>query len=294
MAFSDQQQESNLSYFLTEFFEPATQATRSMETLPPLTGDYSSLAMLEAFLWLHLGVKINYFPEDLSRRVVYEYGNKILGAHARAVSDSQLIQRFSPPNQRIFDAEFSGRVQLFAAPEEFPHASDEICGAFQGALVLVSGIVNESDIQELFKMVMLAKPQDWEAATRSSAVVRTKEEVALGIASRQWAREPALKVINFMQAYRSLFADFEALSTKEIQSLFLLKRQLKEIQQWRLDLASGEARFLQITRDVVGITADEIKKRDGRPPADFAEQTLAAVRELLSDWGALLFKSATH
>lgn len=136
MPYSEQQRESNLVFFLHEFVQPAADAVRSFALLAPVTRDYSTFTILEAFLWLHLGVKLDYFSKGQSRRVIYEFGNHWLAAYQRTVN-AKMLQKFSPPVQRIFEAEFSGRVELFGSAEESPAPSDELASAYQSALALV-------------------------------------------------------------------------------------------------------------------------------------------------------------
>ena len=50
MAYSQQQRESNLLYFLNAFFDPAVKATRAFTKLDEATQGYVTMSLLEGFL----------------------------------------------------------------------------------------------------------------------------------------------------------------------------------------------------------------------------------------------------
>jgi len=231
MAYSEQQQESNLVFFLHEFVQPAAEAVRSISLLPPATRDYSTFAILEAFLWLHLGVRLDYFSKAQSRRVTYEFGNLWLSAYQSTVN-ARMLQKFSPPLQRTLEAELTGRVELFGYVEESSTPSDELTSAYRTALVLVGGFSHDTDVQQLLKMLFFANAQTWEAATgQTSAALRSGMETEIERLPEEWARPGLFKLVQFMEAFRQMMDDFDTLytatSTRTGGQMFLLKRHLR-------------------------------------------------------------------
>ncbi len=293
MPYSEQQQESNLVFFLHEFVQPAAEAVRGINLLAPPSRDYSTFAILEAFFWLHLGVTLNYFSKAQSRRVMYEFGNHWLGAYQRTV-DAKMLQKFSPPLQRILEAEFSGRVELFGSAEESPAPSDELASAFQTALVLVGGFSHDLEAQQLLKMFVFANLQTWELAIgKTPAVLRPGLQTEVETLPQEWARAGLFKLVQFMEAFRQMMDDFDQLypsaSTKLSGQMFLLKRYLKEMQQWRLSFGdqTPRERFLQVASDVTRTVQEEIKKDGGSPKRTIETHLfIASIYDLLMDWGA--------
>jgi hypothetical protein len=295
MAYSQQQQQSNLVYFMTAFFDPAIKAARAFEILDESTQKYVTMSLLEAFFWLHLGVKLNYFPEVLSRRVFYEYGNKLLAAYQR-ILNAKMETRFSPPLQRILDGELTGRVALFGSNEQLPTATDEITSAYQSTFLLVSGLLKEGSAQIFFRDLLFATPEAWVLAVgdyNKLGLDVSVSEDAVKLA-RQWGeptKEGLLRVIEFMQGYRNLFEDLNQLfknSTQSSEQMLLLRRNLREIQQWRLDFVSASVRdrFIDFARVTMRMASDEIKKGGGETAPDIEGSIIPAVYNLLIDWGA--------
>src|SRR5437879_7514213 len=77
---------ANLNFFLLDRLYPAVEEVNKIGWLPEIRANYSSVALLESFLWLHLGVRIDYFPRALSRRVMYEHFGPMLGAYERVLA----------------------------------------------------------------------------------------------------------------------------------------------------------------------------------------------------------------
>jgi hypothetical protein len=60
---------------------------------------YVNAELLEAFLWLHVGVKIEYFPLHSARRLMYEYFPLFLKA-LEEVNDSPFFETWFTPDLR--------------------------------------------------------------------------------------------------------------------------------------------------------------------------------------------------
>jgi hypothetical protein len=284
MVYLEQQQQNNLNFFLHEFFQPAAESIRAITLIDPTSAEYFSFSILEAFLWLHLGVKLGYFSKPASRRVSYEFGNRLLGAYERTVA-ALMLQKFSPPLQRILEAELTGRVDLFSSSEEIPESLDEIQQAFQNAVLLVSGFVNEANAQQFLKMVNIAKPMDWEATFGKQGFgLHSPNEPT----DTMWSRIGLSKVVEFMEAYRQMQGDYDNLPTKLAPQISLLKRNLKEIQSWRLNFAeeSARSRFMEVANDVARNMRKEVAETGQQLPADFEAKLVQSMYDLLTDWGA--------
>ena len=102
--------EANVIFFLHDRLEPALQIAASINSTDSVAAVYSNLELLESFLWLHLGVTIDYFPQPLARRLAYEYAVPILKAYEAVMETKRSETWLSQPMRNILSEEFSGRA----------------------------------------------------------------------------------------------------------------------------------------------------------------------------------------
>src|SRR5712664_3258865 len=72
---------ANLNFFLNDRLLPILQELEAIGSYSEKQSNFVRAELLESFLWLHLGVQIEYFPLPLSRRAIYEYFPLILKAY---------------------------------------------------------------------------------------------------------------------------------------------------------------------------------------------------------------------
>jgi hypothetical protein len=290
MLYTEQQQEANLVFFLHDFLQPAVQATRSADALSSSRLSYSSFALLEAFLWLHIGVGLQYMLPGTARRVVYEYGNRILAAYERVKLDKRL-GKFSPPLQTLMDVEFSGRVVLFggAASALLP-PSDELSLTYQTALILAAGFVSDADVTQLLKMVIFAPPRVWNAALGKDASLDldSNQQLELDTLPKNWMFAGFVKTVQFMESSRHVRRDFEEVKPSS-DGLIALRGLLREIQNWRLSFGEEDVRdrFLQIARNAIQVIPSELLKDEAlQKVRDKSASLVQIIYDLMTDWGA--------
>src|SRR5260370_37807073 len=73
--------EANLAYFFHDRLSPVVKEIKDMDSFTERRANYVCAELLEAFLWGHLGLRVNYFPIELSCRLVYEHLHLLLRAH---------------------------------------------------------------------------------------------------------------------------------------------------------------------------------------------------------------------
>lgn len=143
-------------------------------------------------------------------------------------------------------------------------------------------------------MLTFANLQTWESAIgKSPAAIRPDLQIEIETLPQEWARLGLFKLVQFMEAFRRMIDDFDRLyptsSTTLSGQMFLLKRQLKEMQQWRLNFAdqTPRERFLRVANDVTRVVQEEIKKDGGSSkPTIEANSLIGSIYDLLTDWGA--------
>lgn len=298
MTYSEQQQKANLAFFLHDLFDPVAQAVRSIDFLDASGRSYFSFAIVEAFLWLHLGVSLQYFSKPESRRATYEFANRLLAGYQHIVA-SKLLEKFSPPLKRILAAELSGDVELFSFVDELPKPSEELSHIYQTSLLLVGGFAGDPDAQQFLKMLGFANELTWRAATGRSLPSDIQQgdlQMELERLPRQWTRSGFFRVVQFMEASRQLRGDFDQTSTdfpEELKAQYLLlKRHLKEMQQWRLSFGDriAQERFLEVARDSVLAVRSEVANGETSPNLTIDPDTLiGSINDLMTDWGGAPF-----
>lgn len=305
--------ESNLAFFLHDRLEPALRNADKIDLSPKLIAIYSSLDLLEAYFWLHLGVTIGYFPQPLARRVMYEYAVPVFKAH-EAILETNLIDTWLPqPMRIILSNEFSGRVALLTIPEHaFASQIISLPVIFQNAFLLANGFAQQGEAARLVSAIALASDSMWQdfIVENQGTEFPSEDEHLIRLPEKGvgWSYQGFFQVLEYMKAlpllHRDAFPTFEKRAAErkpapspEVVSRerYMLERffeQLREVQQWRFNFGypTPRGRFLQITQSV----AESLLKftLSAETPEAVVLGFQREVYELLSYWGAPRTKSA--
>src|SRR5216684_1281550 len=94
---------ANLIFFLNDRLRPVVEQIEVTDSLPDIRGNFLAAELLESFLWLHLGVQIDYFPLPLARRAIYEYFPAFLKAYDFPASGPSFETWFTSPVRSIWE-----------------------------------------------------------------------------------------------------------------------------------------------------------------------------------------------
>src|SRR5713226_3089434 len=106
--------EANFAYFFHDRLSPVVKEMRSVDSFSERRASFVSAELLETYLWMHLGLRVNYFPLELSRRSAYEHMHFFLWAYERILAARLMESWFTSPLRAVWESEFSGRQELFS------------------------------------------------------------------------------------------------------------------------------------------------------------------------------------
>jgi hypothetical protein len=300
---------ANLALFVNDRLNLALGDAAGTSSSVNDTEVLSSLNVIESFLWLHVGVRVGYFPESPSRRLVYEYFPPILRAYEIIQRTKNLETWFPNPVRTALSAEFSGKAALFTFTERpvFPK-SDYLVAFFQGSFLLSNGFAQNQDGKLLVGGLSLATEPMWNRAIQNSRLSNpfSKQTVPIepDASGKRWyddgftvAIEYMKDVLRFLDDVRTMLRNLSdrEIAIRERDALPALDRlfmEIKEIQQWRLNFGfpTPRERFLQIAREFAQPTFRETVAEEPFETAMLIYER--EILELLEHWGAPKMMSA--
>jgi hypothetical protein len=282
--------EANLSFFINDRLFPLTARVARGYRPSNVLVSLPQAELLEAFVWLHSGVKIGYFQDVLSRRVFYEYSHMFLHAH-EAVLESKVIETWFPsPIRNIWESEFSGRQQLFSSGQRWTDSagSENFISAFQMLLLLSNGFAEDRKARSFVYAMTSSNDEDWEhVKTKKILNTSALEGVSESEVELYPVSDGFLAVMEYMRAVRHAVVDIrDRLPSGEVSAISLFVDLLKEAQLWRLNFGytGPRLRFLQVAR----LVADEFVNLDQQDVSrsTLVEAFLKEIEQLMRDWGA--------
>jgi hypothetical protein len=260
---------ANLVFLANDRLRPVLEEMEEVESLTSTSGLFVCSELLECFLWLHLGVQIDYFPKAGARRLMYEYFPKVLKAY-NAVSHATFFETaFRRSIRTIWEVEFAGRQELFSSGRSTDSSNGEAKGkSFQDALIFSNEFAIGSSTRRLSRALTLLTDADW--------VKELESEDPNG----HWSAMGVLSTVEYMRTVRQI-------STRANDAELNIFRTLREIQQWRLNFADRNFRIR--FRDVALTNVRLITKTATLEEADAVSVIrgfLSEVFNLMVDWGA--------
>jgi len=270
------------------------------DSLSERRANFVSAELLEAFLWMHLGLRVNYFPRELSRRLTYEHMHFFLGAHERILAARLIESWFTPPLRAIWESEFSGRQELFSFGhtwEDGSGVSQRLASVFQSLFVLANGFAQDSKARELLLTMAVATDSEWEVAIRNNKPLepleRTGSVVGLEPLQLHWTHPGFFEVLDYMRAFRRVEGDAtQTLGSSRPANAFPDAQQyvylLREAQQWRLNFGytAYRARFLQVARLAAETFTNLGESEKVYEARGAGEEFIKELYPLMTDWGA--------
>src|SRR5229473_4465481 len=156
--------EANLAYFFHDRLSPVVEEIRGIDSFSERRANFVSAELLEVFLWMHLGLRVNYFPLEISRRLTYEHMHFFLPAYERILAARLMESWFTSPLRAIWESEFSGRQELFSFGQRWEDSgiSQGLASAFQSLLILANGFAQDSKAREFLLTMVLATDSEWD------------------------------------------------------------------------------------------------------------------------------------
>jgi hypothetical protein len=292
--FSHQSQrvtEANLDFFVADRIMPLIER---IEGKPK--SSFVNAELLEAFLWLHHGVVITYFPLAQARRVAYEFFPFFLKAYETLLRKSYYQTWFPPPIRATFESQFTGNYELFSfgRRESQPRGVEAV---FQQLLILADDLLLNPTARLLMHAVNEKPDEEWRKVSNAVAarnfnppiswVVTDETEGRIG-EPEHWMYPGFFGLLEYLRAYRNVNVDLSE-RQPEGQNYFDFLQTLKEIQQWRLNFGYLEyrERFMLSARIAAETYSKEFSDASWAV-ADF----LQSFYDLATDWGAPLTRVA--
>ncbi len=292
----EERQVASLVFFVRDRWQADVYAISAQKKDLREAADYNALAFLETFLWLHLGVQVDYFSKDLSRQLVREHFKLLDAAYERAVAGKH-HERFALPLQQILRAELSRRRDVSTWFEQPLKSPRNLASAFQTALLLCNGFAQDPDAYALVQALVFADSTKWDAVvklTQSTAPLPrapTASEGDVAEPLKEQILTGFFRAVEHMEAYHEMVADFDRASLSEMP---FLKERTRDLQHWRLDFRNKivEERFLQIAGIVKAVLTPTLARTPPppgeTPDADKATSTLMeGIRVLMREWEPL-------
>lgn len=276
---------ANLNFFLNDRLLPILQEFEAIGAYPEKQSNFVRAELLESFLWLHLGVQIEYFPLPLSRRAIYEYFPLILKAYD-VISHAPFFETaFAPPLRAIWASEFTGRQELFSSTRIWKEAPpSDTSSVFQSSSIFANEFVQDLEARPFVQAITLSTDAEWEQALKGNKPPSDVESNELSThlpSEAHWASSGVFSTVDYLRTLRQLkFAAQEQNPTKEFAAL---RQRLREIQQWRLNFANEiyRARF-QSAAQAVG---QHVSKQQSIEPW-MLDLFAGEIYDLMTDLGA--------
>jgi len=244
-------------------------------------GFFAEAELLEAFLWLHLGVHVGYFSTQSSRRAVYEYFPFFLSAYD-AVFEARLLEtRFASPLRAIFESEFSGKQELFSsAPIWIDSSAPEfVVDSFQDNLVVANEFGRGLESHAFLRAIVVSSEEAWAARVKQRLLSAAVDK------AEPWFLAGYFEVVQYLKWTRDFF-NRARLDEKAQTRLFGdFVRRVKEIQQWKLNFGNTQYRdrFDGIGRVAARAVVAEVTDTDQELTVI---RFLKEVEALTNEWGA--------
>lgn len=281
-----------LVFFMEDRMRPIVDRVTGEPSPVKIDRRYVDAELLEAFLWLHVGVEIEYFPLQSARRLVYEYFPLFLKALEEVKASPFFETWFTPDLRNLLSRELSGQIGLFSS--EATTRRENATRTFQSQLMLSNGFVRRDDSRPFLQAITVTSLGLWEdfLESKSLPVSFVAEEPEAELTNGHWAMAGVFAGLQFMEAIRQskLPAIEEDSPVAHIDGF---ARELREVQQWRLNFADYDYRtkFMKAV-DVAGQNVIPVcSEPEDEPPAD-RRQFHLAVEDLARDWGYPLAMSA--
>src|SRR6266705_894049 len=205
--------EANLAYFFHDRLSPVVKEMAVMDSFSERRANFVCAELLESFLWLHLGLRVNYFPIELSRRLIYEHMHFFLRAYERILAARLMESWFTLPLRSIWEGEFSGRQELFSFGQRWDDSgiSQGLASIFQSLFMLANGFAQNSKARELLLTMVVATDSEWDGAIQNNRPLEPLERMdsLAGSSAPQlhWSHPGFFEILDYTRAFRRADAD---------------------------------------------------------------------------------------
>lgn len=294
MPISDEQRLSNLIYFLQERWQPDIEgATASQVVELPASDDmwlrldpiYLRIALFETYLWLRLGVEVDFFPVEPVRRIIEEYQPILRSAfYAR-----EFPEDFRKDADRM---EHQGLSREVHDSDPFSPASKFV---FRDFLLLSNEFTRDLGARSVVQIVNFANVGEWDAVMRAvqpasgRSVPESDEEKKTAEPLREQLSSGLIRICQYVEAFEGLAAQLDSYSYSPNQ----LRDRFFQLQRWRLNFKDGVVwkNFERLSEPLVAwlIQREAVRpvlEEQGSDAQDLANALWTSIHVLMTDWGA--------
>lgn len=285
--------EASLIFFLNDRLGPVLEQIEATDPSSGIRTNFLQAELLESFLWLHLGVQIDYFPRPLARRAIYEYFPTFLKAYDSTASGPSFETWFTSPIRAIWESEFTGKQELFSFGRTWDQAtSPETTSIFQTFLIPANGFAQNVEARPLVQAIVISKESEWAEAVEKNkpiaAFLPSAREDQEALLKTHWAFPGYFAEVDYLRATRQINAEIHETQQKTTHEFEDYLRRLKEIQQWRLNFgdATYRARFIRIGQMAAENCVQYAPPEELGDSQSVVKKFLAEIYDLMTDWGA--------
>jgi hypothetical protein len=276
---------ADLDFFIADRLSPILQDFSFFDKLAKKQATFVAAELLESFLWIHLGVQLNYFPLGAARRVMYEFFPPFLRAHQMMSKAAVFETAFGSPLRNIWDSEFSGNLALFSTGRlwEESKVPEEGAELFRKCYTYANEFVQNEETRPFVQGIVLAQDTEWRQAVDKNKLVPDVETVEGDrefSSAAHWATPGVIGTVEYLRTSAQVNIPWEEQGTPS-KSLVALRQRLREIQQWRLNFANRGY------RDRFQLAAERVAKQVSNEEK-INKRYLDEIYQLMLDWGAPL------
>lgn len=273
-----------LQDFLTRVVLPRLSELDSASSRSPEQLAMTYREIMEALLWLHLGVEVGIFPVA-EARTAYEIYKRLF--FTTIIPSGQFLQFSQPARSYAAHSELSQQLYVelpryagvllekgmrgedpFTTEQLELRNSAALSGLCQTLLLLYSEFATSSNVRQFTYLVSFAPKDEWNAAWRSSVDPETLISSDPGdlISPMESAFSGYLELWGFGTRCRDVFIAAEGRDETDSADRFKLQDRLQDVLQWRINLrhTSGMERFEKIREKV----DREIERESTQPGVD--------------------------
>jgi hypothetical protein len=232
---------------------------------------YLSGNRLEAYLWLHLGVELGYFPRSESEAYVRAHEGFLLRENEELVRTIDVDVRITT----LWQTALNTGEPLPAWSESSFAQTSRLTGRFQSACMLATGFAR-SGARPLLPFLVFGSTQEWEEVMRSghsSDLIASAftEPKAVGQEVNSVLIANYIETLDYIAKFDFVFppaqhdSDDDNAQTAEVRSRAYqdsleLTRRVGLITRWRLNLWDGvqAARFDRLSSSLTQVIAEDL------------------------------------
>jgi hypothetical protein len=280
---SEERQTLNLSFFVNQLLLPeVTEARWGRPRESRLLEARSQAALFEVFGWLYLGVQVGYFSREQARSLLLKYREDLFPEELLEVSlIRNLFPQFGPVLERVI------RGDVLPALERPFGELPALQLTFRTALILGQSFSRDPLARVFTTALDFASEASWRTLVTNGRAIPEQVSLSMNLVapfpaavSTDTIYAGFLRTLEYMEASRDLFDERAGPEDTPLEELEL-RRRVRQLQAWRVNLHDRKERFLEVANRVTDQLSIDLY---GREPKQRASFFLREVLELANYW----------